>query len=68
MCLSRHTSNFFIFYYLFLFFLGGGGGEGTDLCSLSTLKQSSVTLWLCVSHSGVIIAYGHKIPSLPKLF
>ena len=65
MCLSRHTANFFIFYYLFLFF---GGGGGTELCSLSTLKQNSVTLWLWVSHSGVIIAYGHKIPSLPKLF
>ena len=64
MCLSRHTANFFILYYLFLFFWGGG----TELCSLSTLKQNSVTLWLWVSHSGVIIAYGHKIPSLPKLF
>ena len=66
MCLSRHTANLSIFYYLFLFF--GGGGGASELCSLSTLKQNSVTLWLWVSHSGVIIAYGHKIPSLPKLF
>lgn len=41
---------------------------GTELCFLSTLKKSSVTLWLWVSHSVVIIAYGLKIPSLPKLF
>lgn len=67
MCLSRHTANFFVFYYLFLFF-GGGGVGGTELCFLSTLKKSSVTLWLWVSHSVVIIAYGLKIPSLPKLF
>ena len=64
MCLSRHTANFFVFYYLFLFW----GGGGTELCFLSTLKKSSVTLWLWVSHSVVIIAYGLKIPSLPKLF
>ena len=66
MCLSRHRANFFVFYYLFL--LGGGGVGGTALCFLSTLKKSSVTLWLWVSHSVVIIAYGLKIPSLPKLF
>ena len=68
MRLSRHTANFFVFYYLFLFFGGGGGVGGTELCFLSTLKKSSVTLWLWVSHSVVIIAYGLKIPSLPKLF
>ena len=68
MCLSRHTANFFVFYYLFLFFWGGGGVGCTELCFLSTLKKSSVTLWLWVSHSVVIIAYGLKIPSLPKLF
>ena len=65
MRLSRHTANFFVFYYLFLFW---GGVGGTELCFLSTLKKSSVTLWLWVSHSLVIIAYGLKIPSLPKLF
>ena len=68
MRLSRHTANFFVFYYLFLFFWGGGGVGGTELCFLSTLKKSSVTLWLWVSHSVVIIAYRLKIPSLPKLF
>ena len=66
MCLSRYTANFFVFYYLFLFW-GGWVGD-TELCFLSTLKKSSVTLWLWVSHSVVIIAYGLKIPSLPKLF
>jgi len=43
-----------------------GWGGGTELCFLSTLKQNSVPLW--VSHSVVIIAYGQKILSLPKLF
>ena len=45
-----------------------GRGGSTELCFLSLLKQNSVTLWLWISHSVVIIAYGHKILSLPKLF
>ena len=65
-CRVTQLISLFFIIYLFIFLWGEGGG--TELCSLSTLKQNSVTLWLWVSHSGVIITYGHKIPSLPKLF